>query len=133
MIDSESAWTVVVPLEARFQIARQAGVEVTGARDTADDVDDSFVVAHAVDRRIASGKPDYWDRATILELAILAKEETKAFSAVATALAVVREVWEPETTARNLRLIREARAKRAEDLPWALEIEQALEKRVHGV
>jgi hypothetical protein len=91
------------------------------------------VVAYAVDRRIATGKPDYWDRATILELAILAKEETKAFSAVAAALAVVREVWEPETTARNLRLIREARAKRGDDLPWALEIEQTLEKRVHGV
>jgi len=49
MIDSESAWTVVVPLEARFQIARQAGVEVTGARDTADDVYDSFVVIHGAD------------------------------------------------------------------------------------
>ena len=91
------------------------------------------VVAYAVERRIATGKPDYWDHATILELAILAKEETKAFSAAASALAVVREVWEPETTARNLRLIREARAKRGEDLQWALEIEQAIEKRVHGV
>jgi tetratricopeptide (TPR) repeat protein len=91
------------------------------------------VVAYAVDRRIATGKPDYWDHATILELAVLAKEERKAFSAAATALAVVREVWEPETTARNLRLIREARAKRGEDLSWALEIEQALEKRVHRV
>jgi tetratricopeptide (TPR) repeat protein len=91
------------------------------------------VVAYAVDRRIATGKPDYWDHATILELAVLAKEERKAFSAAATALAVVREVWEPETTARNLRLIREARAKRGDDLPWALEIEQTLEKRVHGV
>jgi tetratricopeptide (TPR) repeat protein len=91
------------------------------------------VVAYAVDRRIATGKPDYWDHATILELAVLAKEEPRAVSAAATALAAVREAWEPETTARNLRLIREARAKRGEDLPWALEIEQALEKRVRGV
>ncbi|HEU0007864.1 MAG TPA: TRAFs-binding domain-containing protein, partial [Terriglobia bacterium] len=91
------------------------------------------VVAYAVDRRIATGEPDYWDRATILELAVLAKEESRAVSAAATALAAVREAWEPETTARNLRLIREARAKRGEYLPWALEIEQALEKRVRGV
>jgi hypothetical protein len=90
------------------------------------------VVAYAVDQRIATGSPDYWDHATILELAVLAKEEARAVSAAAAALAVVREVWEPETTARNLRLIREARAKRGEDIPWALGIEQALENRVRG-
>jgi len=38
----------------------------------------------------------------------------------------VRESWEPETTARNLRLIREARAGRQEALPWAAAIEAAL-------
>jgi MAP3K TRAFs-binding domain len=87
------------------------------------------VVAYAVERRLAAGKPDYWDHATILELAVLAKEEPQAVSAAANALAAVREAWEPETTARNLRLIRETRAKRGEDLTWAREIEQALEKK----
>jgi hypothetical protein len=38
----------------------------------------------------------------------------------------MREKWEPETTARNLRLIREARAKRGEAVPWAYAIESAL-------
>ena len=44
-----------------------------------------------------------------------------------------REAWEPETTVRNLRLIREARAKWGEDLSWAREIEQALEQKARDV
>jgi len=85
------------------------------------------VVTYAVVRRIASGKPDYWDHATLLELAVLAKNEEKAGDALSAALASVRAPWEPETTARNLRLIREAREARHEDVTWLLEIEQALE------
>jgi tetratricopeptide (TPR) repeat protein len=84
------------------------------------------VVSYAVERRIASGKPDYWDYATLLELAVLAKDQQKAESAFADALAAVRESWEPETTARNLRLIREAREKRHEAVAWAMEIENEL-------
>ncbi len=87
------------------------------------------VVAYAVERRIAGGKPDYWDHATRLELAVLAKNENGARDALADALAAVREVWEPETTARNLRLIREARERRGEMIPWAKEIEENLERR----
>jgi hypothetical protein len=41
-------------------------------------------------------------------------------------LALVREVWEPETTERNLRLIRETREQRNEGLDWYKEIEEAL-------
>jgi hypothetical protein len=33
------------------------------------------VVEYAVDRRIDTGKPDYWDYATHLELAVLAKNK----------------------------------------------------------
>lgn len=87
------------------------------------------VVAYAAERRIASGKPDYWDFATGLELAVLAKDEQRAIKAVGEALAAVREVWEPETTARNLRLIREARERRQEPLGWAKEIEDELLRR----
>jgi tetratricopeptide (TPR) repeat protein len=87
------------------------------------------VVAYAVDRRIAAGKPDYWDHATRLELAVLAKDAEKAVAALGDALAAVRESWEPETTARNLRLIWEARAKRQEEVPWAGEVEAELERR----
>ena len=84
------------------------------------------VVAYAVERRIAAGKPDYWDYATRLELAVLAKDEDKAAAALGDALAVVREKWEPETTARNLRLIREAREQRGEAVAWMQEIEETL-------
>ena len=84
------------------------------------------VVAYGVARRLATGKPDYWDYATRLELAVLGLQQAEAEAALADALAGVREKWEPETTARNLRLIREARERRGEPAPWALEIEQAL-------
>jgi tetratricopeptide (TPR) repeat protein len=84
------------------------------------------VVSYAVERKIAAGKPDYWDYATRLELAVLGKDEQKAAQALGDALAVVREVWEPETTLRNLRLIREARERRGEDVPWAKEAEEEL-------
>lgn len=85
------------------------------------------VVAYAVDRRIAAGKPDYWDYATRLELAILAKDERMAKESLGDALTLVRESWEPETTARNLRLIREARERRQDTVTWTKEIEEALE------
>lgn len=90
------------------------------------------VVAYAVERRISSGKPDYWDFATRLEMAVLAKDEQRATGALGDALAAVREVWEPETTARNLRLIREARERRQEPLAWAKEIEDELLRRAEN-
>jgi hypothetical protein len=90
------------------------------------------VVSYAVERKAAGGKPDYWDHATRLELAILGKDEAGGKAAAADALAAVREVWEPETTARNLRLIREARERRGETVAWAAEIEKALERRARG-
>ncbi len=84
------------------------------------------VVSYAVERKIAAGTPDYWDYATRLELAVLGKDEERAGQALGDALAVVREPWEPETTARNLRLIREARDRRGEAAPWAQRMEEAL-------
>ena len=62
----------------------------------------------------------------MLELAVLAEDESSATDALAKALPVIREHWEPETTTRNLRLIREAREARGEALPWAAEIEEEL-------
>lgn len=87
------------------------------------------VVCYAVGRRIAAGKPDYWDYATRLELAVLARDEAAAAAAMGDALAVVREPWEPETTARNLRLIGKARERRGEAVPWMEELVTVLERR----
>jgi tetratricopeptide (TPR) repeat protein len=87
------------------------------------------VVSFAVERRIASGKPDYWDYATRLELAVLANDQQRATDALSAALAAMRETWEPQTTARNLRLIREAREKRQDDVSWLTEIEVELNRK----
>jgi hypothetical protein len=85
------------------------------------------LVRYAVERKIATGEPDYWDYATLLEIAVLEMDEAGAMSALAQALACLREVWEAETTLRNLRLIGAARAKRGMVLPWVGEVERALE------
>ncbi|MBC8164844.1 MAG: DUF4071 domain-containing protein, partial [Bryobacteraceae bacterium] len=90
------------------------------------------VVRYAVERKIAKGKPDYWDHATLLELAVLAMDRTEAARALPQALASLREPWEAETTARNLRLIREAREKRGVVPSWLKEIEDLLSRRFSG-
>ncbi len=88
------------------------------------------VVAYAAERRIAAGKPDYWDYATILEIAVLAKDEKKAMTSLGNALAAVREpLFELTTTLRNLRLIREARERRGEIITWTKDIEEEIKKR----
>lgn len=76
------------------------------------------VVSYAVKRRLATTTPDYWDYATLLELAVLGSNLTQANEWLGKALAAVREAWEPETTARNLALIRNARHGRGEDIDW---------------
>ena len=87
------------------------------------------VVRYAVERRIKAAQADYWDYATLLELEVLALNETGAIDALSHALALVRESWEPETTARNLALIREARHRRDRQPAWPAEIEDELRKR----
>jgi hypothetical protein len=84
------------------------------------------VVRYAAERRLAAGAPDYWDHATLLELAVLARDQEAAAGALETALGAVREPWEPESTANNLALIRRARQRRGEADPWAKDLEDAL-------
>lgn len=86
------------------------------------------VVAYAVRRRIAAGEPDYWDHATLLELAVLREDAAATAVHLADALAAVREPWEPETTARTLGLIRAARAARGVVQDWLDATEAALRR-----
>jgi hypothetical protein len=86
------------------------------------------VVVFAVKRRMSGGTPDYWDHATLLELAVIARDESAGRQALAASLASIRESWEPETTAGNLALIRECRAARGEAVDWADEAEQQLRR-----
>lgn len=87
------------------------------------------IVRYAVDRKICAGEPDYWDHATLLEIAVLEKDREGAEHALEDAVDCIREKWEPETTIRNLRLIREARQKRSESVEWAEDIERELLKK----
>jgi hypothetical protein len=59
------------------------------------------VVRYAVTRRIEGSTPDYWDYATLLELAVLANHRENAADAIGNALIVMREKWKakrPPTT-----------------------------------
>ena len=84
------------------------------------------VVSYANQRRLASGQADYWDYATRLELAVLAKDERAAREALTQALAAIREPWEAESTANNLKLISEARQRRRDVVSWAAMLEDEL-------
>jgi hypothetical protein len=73
------------------------------------------IVRFAVLRRLAGATPDYWDYATLLELAALTRDEAAMQQWLGKALVAMREGWEGKTTANNLRLIAEARQCRGED------------------
>jgi tetratricopeptide (TPR) repeat protein len=87
------------------------------------------VVIYSVRQKIAKRKPDYWDYATLLELSVLSNNQKEARTYLRKSLILIRETWEPETTARNLRLIREAREKRNEDTAWIKKVEEELLKK----
>ena len=90
------------------------------------------VVRYAVEQRLRTVEPDYWDYATLLELAVLGGDEVGSADRLADALAAVRERWEPQTTARNLRLLHEARAARGTAQAWLAPIIDKLEARAAG-
>ncbi len=76
--------------------------------------------------RKARRNPDYWDYATLLELAVIGRDDAEAERQLAEALAVARASWELETTARNLARIRKARAARGEDISAIERLEREL-------
>lgn len=84
------------------------------------------IVRFAVEGRLGD-QPNYWDHATMLELDVLAEDQVAAEEDLAYAMATVREPWEPKTTARNLRLIEQARSSRQVDTAWLKEIITALD------
>jgi tetratricopeptide (TPR) repeat protein len=85
------------------------------------------VVRFAVTRRIRAGHSDYWDQATLLELAVLDGDAEAAADRLADARAAMREDWEAKTTANNLMLIRAARRARDQVEPWLDEIVRSLD------
>jgi hypothetical protein len=87
------------------------------------------VVRFAVEQRLRAKEPDYWDNVTLLELAVLGNDRNLASECLDSALALVKERWMPETTSRNLCLIREYRAARKEDVASLDEIIAVLDKK----
>lgn len=87
------------------------------------------VINFAVEQRLTNTTPDYWDHATMLELAVLENEQQKAKRCLTKVVTSIREIWEPETTANNLKMIEKSRKDRGEDTSWLEEIIKELEKR----
>ena len=85
------------------------------------------VVRYAATRKAAKNA-DYWDYATLLELAVLGRDAEDADNQISETLALARASWELESTARNLLLVREARTARGEDAAWIRKLEETLER-----
>lgn len=86
------------------------------------------VVRYSVERRIENREADYWDYATMIELAILDKDQKQAGRYLGKALTLIREKWEPETTARNISLILEGAVDDQEYTEWVSKIESILKE-----
>jgi len=87
------------------------------------------IVKFAVEQKMKTKTPDYWDYATLLEIAVLEKNQAAAKEALKKSIPAIRELWEPKSTINNLQLIREAREKRGEDVKWQLVYEEELLKK----
>jgi hypothetical protein len=83
------------------------------------------VVRYSAEQR-ARIDDDYWSYATLFELAVLARDEAEANSAIEKALARPLHSWYLETTAANLQKIVAARQKRSEDVGWVADLEAYL-------
>jgi hypothetical protein len=84
------------------------------------------VVTYSVRRRVESTQPDYWDYATLLELAILGNDAERAGDVLPLVLAANPQTWQVESTLGTIRRLREAREAREPVPDWLAEIEQAL-------
>jgi hypothetical protein len=84
------------------------------------------VVQYSVMRKVATNA-DYWDYATLLELAVLGDDHDAAKDHTSEVAAFARHAWEVQSTKRNLGLIRKARVARNEDAGWIEVIENELQ------
>jgi tetratricopeptide (TPR) repeat protein len=73
------------------------------------------LVSFAVARKGGASSSDYWDLATVLELAVIGRDEKMAMSVMPKVLARAAASWMVKTTADNLDLIKDLR-KEKEDI-----------------
>ena len=76
------------------------------------------VVRFAAAERLRGRTPDYWDLATVLEVAVLDDDAQAAAEALGQALVAQPDAWMSQSTADNLRLIRRARSARGAEVDW---------------
>ena len=75
------------------------------------------IVTYAVKQKMKNSA-DYWDYATLLELAILENNKENAEDLLSDVLVNTRESWELKTTANNLKKIKNRRAEEGYDVLW---------------
>lgn len=80
------------------------------------------VVRYSSSRRVIQTGGDYWDRASLLELAVLERRNEEAKCLFGEALAEDPEDWMKESTANNLELIAAARESAGEDTAFLRKI-----------
>jgi len=99
-----------------------------GTEDALKEVDRlTPLVSFAVARRGGAGSQDYWDVATVLELAVAGRQYDEALAVAAKVLANAKAGWMLETTSRNLRMLLKLRPD--EDTSKLQKILDALEKK----
>ena len=76
------------------------------------------MVRFAVEQRIEGRQPDYWDHASLLELAVVEGDSEQARTLIPRLKAAVREGWEIASTADNLELIGRAHEQRGFGAKW---------------
>ena len=90
------------------------------------------VVRYAALKRAQRETADYWDHATMIELAVLAEDPEQAFEWLTSAVPLVREEWEPERTASNLAKLRKRYERENRPADWIAEIESHLRKKAQS-
>ncbi len=89
-------------------------LEIKGDRVTINQL--APVVAYAVERKLASKTPDYWDYATLLEIGVIANDEIKARANLQKALTCEIRDWMLETTIKTLERLSKKRQERNENV-----------------
>jgi len=89
-------------------------------------VDYIHAVKLAVKLKMRKKQPDYWDHATLLELAIIEQNPTEAKDNLLNALADKTEDWMPKTTIKNVNKLKTAFAKQGKETAFIDEIIEAL-------
>ena len=89
------------------------------------------LVSFAVARRGGAASDDYWELATVLELAVIARDFKAAEDVLPKALAVVTEGWMATTTADNLDMVL-TRRRREDGRARTQRIIKRLRKRAAG-